>query len=238
MNGRVIRTSSTSRQTADVDPIVLRETMTTRLVFLPVLIDNRSDPDAPMDGVFAFQRKGRNDQWEGVSSMPLSKLKAGEGVKLELKAKELKTLFDGVGKYYSLVKEHGVGIGTRKFVQAPQAKWLLDLVANEEQFQSALQDEELAGSLLHGLVRWVAENELAVAAARLDGVSLEELQQFDAVLGLARLQRFCRLLDDNMSNGGEGFWQTELQKNGWALAQVFAIPTMLLYRRFMLGASE
>jgi hypothetical protein len=49
---RAIRVSSTSRRTADVTPIILRETSMTRLIFRPVLLDNPGNPKAPMDGAF------------------------------------------------------------------------------------------------------------------------------------------------------------------------------------------
>jgi hypothetical protein len=69
----------------------------------------------------------------------------------------------------------------------------------------------------------------------LDGISLDQLQQFDAVLGLARLQRFCRELDDNEDNADEGYWQKTLQSNGWAIAQVYAVPIMLIQSQVYVG---
>ena len=238
MPDRVVRTTSTSRQTAEVDPIVLRETQTTRLVFKPVLLDNKGNPGAPMDGAFVHQRKTQNEQWTDAATISLSTLKAGEGVKLELRAAQLKTLFDGVGAYYSLVDQYGVGFGTREFILAPQRQWLRDLVANAEEFRATLQDDDLAGTLLSGLIAWIADNETAVAAAQLEGVSLDDLQQFDAVLALARLQLFCRLLEENADNDNESFWQNTLSEHGWVIAQVFAIPTMLIESQVYVGGKR
>ena len=232
---RAVQVRSTSLQTADIDPIVLRETTTTRLIFRPVLLDNPRNPDAPMDGTFVFQHKAPRNPWADFTALPLSRLKADEWVKIDLKAAELLALFDGLDSYYALVREHGLVHGTREFIPAPRSRTLRSLVMNEQHFQQALRDDEVASALLGGLVTWIASNERAVAAARLDGISLEELQQFDAVLGLARLQRFCRELDDNEGNDDETYWQRTLQANGWAIAQIYAVPIMLIQSQVYVG---
>jgi len=232
---RSIRVSSTSRRTADVDPIVLRETSTTRLLFRPVLLDNPGNPEAPMDGAFVFQRKTPSTAWTDFSDLTLSQLRADEWVKIDLKAAELLTLFEELESYYALVREHGVVTGTQEFIPAPRSRALRSLVTNEHQFREALRDDEVATALLGGLIRWIGGNERAVAAARLDGISLDELQQFDAALGLARLQRFCRELDDNADNDDEAYWQRTLDANGWAIAQVYAAPIMLIQSQVYVG---
>jgi hypothetical protein len=234
----VIRVSSTSRQSADIDPIILRETSITRLIFRPVLLDNPSNPEAPMDGAFIFERKTPSGQWLDFTALPLSKLKADEWVKIDLKASELLALFEGLDSYYDLVREHGVGQGTQQYIPAPKSRALRSLVMNDAQFQEALLDEEVASALIGGLITWIAGNERAVAAARLDGISLDELQQFDAVLGLARLQRFCRELDENESNADEAYWQQTLESNGWAIAQVYAVPVMLIHSQVYVGGKR
>jgi hypothetical protein len=200
-----------------------------------VLLDNPGNPEAPMDGAFIFQHKARSDQWTDFTALPLSKLKADEWVKIDLKASELLNLFEGLVSRYELVREYGVVQGTQEFIPAPRSSALRSLVMNEGQFQRALQDDELASTLLSGLIYWLTTNERAVAAARLDGISVVQLQQFDAVLGLARLQRFCRELDDNEDNADEGYWQNTLQSNGWAIAQVYAVPIMLIQDQVYVG---
>src|SRR5437879_4358811 len=121
---REVRVSRTSAHTADVTPIVLRETKTSRLIFRPVLLDNPHDRDAAIDGEFMFQRKTPKGAWEDFNELPLSKLKATEWVRLELKAAELLALFRGLKGYYRLVEEHGLGRGTSEYVPAPKSEVL------------------------------------------------------------------------------------------------------------------
>jgi hypothetical protein len=77
-----ITVSTTSARTANISPIVLRTTQTSRLIFRPVLIDNRSNPDASIDGEFVYQKKGVKSEWEDFNQLPLSKLKADEWIRL------------------------------------------------------------------------------------------------------------------------------------------------------------
>jgi hypothetical protein len=233
--GMAVRVSSTSNRTAAVDPIVLRETSTTRLVFCPTLLDNPANPEAPMDGKFLYERKTPSGNWHEFTELPLSKLKAEEWVKIDLRAVELLALFEGLESYYSLVREHGLTQGTQRFIRAPRSRVLRELLANESQLRDVLQDEDAISTLLGGLITWISSNERAVAAARLDGISLEDLQQFDAVLGLARLQRFCRELDENAQNSDEGYWQNTFNLNGWVIAQLYAVPFMLIQSQVYVG---
>jgi hypothetical protein len=66
----------TSASTAESDPIVVRQTTTTRLVFKPLLLKNPHDAKASVKGTFVFQRKAPNDDWENHATVPLSKFKA------------------------------------------------------------------------------------------------------------------------------------------------------------------
>ena len=85
-----ITVTSTSRRTAVADPVVLRATATTRLVFIPAIVENEVDPSASIRGIFQFERKSPNDAWEKIPTQPFSTLKAGEHMTLELKSGEVK----------------------------------------------------------------------------------------------------------------------------------------------------
>lgn len=235
--GDVIKVRTTSARSADADPIVLRQTTMTRLIFRPVLVTNSKEPDASVDGCFVFERKTKLGHWQEVNDLPLSKLKAEEWVKIDLKASELLKLFQSLGDLYQVVGDHGLIRGTSEYIRAPESQALRALIADESNFQSALRDEELVTALLGGLISWIATNERAVASARFDGISLEDLQQFDAVLGLARLQRFRRELDENRDSD-ESTWQKVLESHGWVMAQVYAIPIMLVRGQVYVGGKR
>lgn len=68
------------------------------------------------------------------------------------------------------------------------------------------------------LLRWLTDNREAMAAARLEGITTEDMQTFDALLALARLERFCRELDENAANEEESSWQSLLERYSWVIA--------------------
>src|SRR4051812_2944684 len=90
----------TSASTAESDPIIIRQTATTRLVFKPLLVKNPHDVKASIKGCFVFQRKATKADWEDHDTVPLSKLKADEWTKLELTSGELLTLLQHLGAFY------------------------------------------------------------------------------------------------------------------------------------------
>jgi hypothetical protein len=208
------------------------------LIFKPVLIDNAHDQDAAIDGAFIYERKSPNGTWGEVNELPLSKLRAQEWIKLDLKAAELLTLVQWLNGYYDYVRENGIPYGFRNLIEAPRSKLLGSLLSDEELLATSLDDADLAASLIAGLVKWIASHEEAVAAARFNGVSIEALQKFDAVLGLARLQRLCDLITENSNNDDESFWQRTLAQNGWAIAQVFSIPILLVHDQVYVGGKR
>jgi hypothetical protein len=231
----VIRISTTSASTADTAAIVLRQSETSRLVFRPVLLDNAGDPDASIHGDFVYQRKSQRDSWEDHNTLPLSRLKAGEWVRLELKAAEVLKLVRELDKYYALVSQHGLGRGTSEYMPVPKSEALRALVQDEEQFAASLQDEDLARTLIAALLSWIYNNENAIVAARLEGISTDQLQQFDAVLALARLERFCHELDQHAAEPNEDYWQALLEQYSWVIAQVYAIPLMIVRGQVYVG---
>lgn len=97
-----VNVRSTSRNTAECEPIILRQTDQVRLVFLPTLVDNPTATDACVRGQFVYQRKVKTTEWATAETVPLSSLKAGEGFKLELHSAELLALLRQLGGLYRI----------------------------------------------------------------------------------------------------------------------------------------
>src|SRR6266851_5906930 len=90
----------TSKDSAVCDPIILRQTGTIRLVFKPLLVNSVHDKRHAVRGTFIYQRKKKADEWEDISTLPLSKLKGGEGVQLEVKSGEVYKLVTAINALY------------------------------------------------------------------------------------------------------------------------------------------
>lgn len=199
MSDHPVTTESTSRSTANVQPIVLRESDTRRLCFLPTLVDNPHSTEASIRGHFVYQRKNKQGAWFDHSELKLSDLKADEWVKLELRSQELFILMTELSGLYDLVAEHGIPRGKKTFLPAPQSSVLRDLLEKEDELQRVLRDEDA-----------------------------NVLNLFDIILGAAKLRKFLTKYDNNSQNPNEAYWHALFKNNSWVLSQLFAYPVVII----------
>lgn len=80
-----IKVRSTSSNSAIATDIVLRIGERSRLVFRPEIVNNPHNARACVRGTFVYQRKGQTQLWEDVADESLTRLKKGEGYKLDIK---------------------------------------------------------------------------------------------------------------------------------------------------------
>lgn len=184
-----IFTKATSSVTAQASDIVLRETQTIRLVFRPMIIDNPNDRDASIKGSFLYQRKSIKLQWEDFETIPLSKVKVGEGYKLEVKSAELLDLINQLKPLYELHRDGGVPRGERKFVQStPQLEQLSALTVGDiNDFLNA--NTAVGTSLISKLLNWaVTLDDPTPIIARLVEINPTSLGKLNAAIGLQSLK--------------------------------------------------
>ena len=99
------RITQTSRDSAIVEPIPLRETSITRLVFKPKIVHNKRDETKPVEGELIWQRRIRSEQgeeWADESGLSLTSMTAGSGVKLDLNTDEFYLLTQAVRGLYGV----------------------------------------------------------------------------------------------------------------------------------------
>lgn len=64
----------------------------------------------------------------------------------------------------------------------------------------------------------------------------ENLQHLTTTLNIEKLQRVATLMEENLANNSEEFWQTTVfQENQWVLAQVFACPCTIFSDKAYVG---
>ncbi len=226
-----IRTVSTSRSTAEADPIVLRETRTTRLLFRPTLVENAKNQAAAVRGTFVHQRKRPNGDWEEYSEFPLSKLKDSEWVKLELHSEAVLQLFAELEALYEIVADHGVPFGEREFVAVGGN--VRRLLALPEFAGRLLSDEEL--DLVAAFVRWLAANRAEAVQRLKTDLTARDLASFDSLLAAARLRQFNELFHGSALNEDESFWQQFFKDHSWVLARLFSHPFVLIQDQAYVG---
>ncbi len=237
MEKKVIR--STSLASADCPDVLLRTTSTTRLLFRPQLVDNPNDHSAAVHGIFLYQRKGLKDQWEDTVSIPLSNLKKGEGVRLDLRAAEVLTLFRELTELYKFHVRDGIPLGETELVRADSVITQLATVPRN-QLRSFLSANRAVGEkLLGNLLSWaagLASPELLVPHL----VSMESsvLKGLNAAIGLESLRRALKAWDENAGSTDEGFWQTTLTDHSFVLEQVFSWPMTIVKGKAYVGGKS
>jgi hypothetical protein len=230
-----IETTSTSAWTADVSPVVMRESGQTRLVFLPEIVRNAANPDAGVKGILCYQRKTRLGAWEAYEAINLANLKAGEGVRLDLRSGEVLALYDGLTNRYAIAREHGIQSGTRTFVQAPQSEQLRALLTSGSLDDLLCQDDT---GLVEGFLAWFARQQTSDLAERLATVQNAQLVSFDAAIGAARLKSFLYEYESNSSRPDEDYWQDLLERHSWVISQVYAYPFVIIRGQAYVGGKR
>ena len=199
-----IHIRSTSWHSADADPVVLRENSAGRLVFMPSLVDRPGSLDTSVRGTLLYQKKKASGVWRNNEPIPLSSLRDGEGVKLELKSAETRTLFQKLGEFYSIAENYGVPKGDNRFVRAPESDLLRQLLEGGELDRMLGQSE--GADLLKKFLVWLTRNGSSLTAS-LEGLKPGELINFDAAVGAARLKLFLAEYEANQDNQDEAYWQ-------------------------------
>ena len=193
------KTTSTSSVTATVEDRIISETTSTRKVLKAEIIENHKNPSAGLSMSIVHQRKSANTQWEDIEGKPLSKIKAGEAMKLSFDTSETKALFDELSKLYALQLSQGVVRGSNEFVVA-------------KEHEVIFTDNERSGYIRELLRRGYSTEvwrELTTHEPQLaDALAQSRLH--------AKRQNALSEFETNISSDkNENYWQEFFEKNEW-----------------------
>ena len=231
-----ITTKSTSSVSADTNDIVLRETAITRLIFRPQLVTNHNNPNASVNGIFIFQRKGKNDVWEIFHDTTLSKLKKGEGISLPLHSQEVLDFYRGVTNLYRLYAQGGIPQGNQTFINVTNK---LQAVANlsDDDFNQLVETGNDVGiNALLRLLKWASNiNQISDVIDQLERLDITNIH---ALSGIAILHEAKTIWDDNSDNADEQFWQSQFAERSYLLEQSFSYPVVLIKDKAYVGGKS
>jgi hypothetical protein len=205
-----ITTESVAVGVQETDPIVLRQTDTVRLVFVPMIVDRA---ESPVRGYFVWQRKLKADEWEDITGESLNRLKAGEGFKLELRSGEVGFLLEGILARKKIYEEHGIVFGERDYFADKDLPEVVRKILEEPDSELAKALQALDPAQLLSLGR-------SVDLSKLDSL----LEEWDA--------REEAYKDD------EDFWQDLLKRNAWVFSQLTGSPVVLLGEKAYVGGKD
>jgi hypothetical protein len=235
-----LSTESTSLHTANVDPIVLRETKTTRLLFQPQLVDNARDERASVRGAFVYQRRRSGEEWAAIESAPLSKLHSGEQVKLELHGEEVLKLVSGLQDRYALYERCGIQLGVHEYAPAPdEVVSLVAAILSSDETRRVLLNEK-SGDLLCEIAAWAgkAANPEALVRQLVD-LDPRPLAALHLVTRVAELTQAVETWDTQRGNGDERYWQEFFVAHPWLLSSLFGgEPLIYAGERVYVGGKD
>ncbi|HEY4537940.1 MAG TPA: Shedu anti-phage system protein SduA domain-containing protein [Erysipelothrix sp.] len=229
MNGKV-NIRKTSKDSAVCDDIELRKTSTTRLIFKPEIVNNKSNPEASVRGCFIFQRKGKNSSWENHKELNLSQLRAEEWIQLELNSEAMLNFTREIQKYYAVHEKYGVMHGGFHFFENnTDIDQLIKIFESNNNLITQLMEDDKIEALERTL-EWVVTNEKPDRIIdRIKNLKEKDLDQLNTFIGIANLKKILSVWEENKHhNKLERFWQDLLKENTWILSQIFSDPTVLI----------
>ncbi|MGW5155815.1 Shedu immune nuclease family protein [Nonomuraea wenchangensis] len=224
---------STSKQTADAAPLVLREGEQIRLIFKATLA-SKEGATPTIRGRFIYQKKRRAKIWQDFNSINLASLKDGEGVRLDLKSDEVIRLYNFLQELYSVAEKFGIPRGQADFIRAPRNESLRQLL-QDGNLDDIFGVDSHGGIILQRFLDWVTQRQSAQLASVLGELDSAQLLNFDAAVGAARLNSFVKEFDENRERNDEDYWQKFLTNNSWILAQLFTHPILLIRGQAYVG---
>lgn len=224
----------TSKDSAVCGPIILRQTDSVRLVFKPVLVNSVHDERHAVRGTFVYQRKKKADGWEDISTLPLAKLKAGEGVRLEIKSEEVFNLVTAINSLYQAHQASGV----------PKAKAVTFLTGEDGDGSLTPENLKALGDALQRvgvddlekILEWAVESaNTNLVVEQLGRLDVNSLKKLNTLVGISSLKNALSLWEVNRENSQEEFWQQRLEQNAFVLSQVFSHPVVILKGKAYVG---
>jgi len=234
-----ITLKSTSLTSVEVPPIVLRETKTSRLLFYPLIVENKDNPKASVKGKFCFQRKGKNDDWENYKELDANKLRAGEWTQLDIHSEELYKLITELDKHYKIYDRFGIVSGSYNITITNEnlGNVVDDLLKNNEAINKIM--EKGGTSTLVEIIEKIANsNDIMTTMNAIKQITSQERGKIDLLVKIATLKNMLEVWENNKENSQEDFWQNLFKENSWILSHISPAPNIILNQKAYVGGKS
>ena len=207
------RIVSTSKNSAELEDLVIRETKTSRLVFKTTIVNNEKNKKACVKGHFAYKRKKMNGVWEDCESIKLSELKSGEGVKITLSSEEVLRFYDHLSQCQIFYEEHGIPVGEKRILVVDR-----DIDEFLKVFKKKLNNDEVK-----------------MFVDKLGSLDSNDMEQLNYIAGVANLKRLLEIWHSNRENSNEDFWKNLFKNNYWCITNLFTEPVIFFRENAFVG---
>jgi hypothetical protein len=191
---------STSRQSALLSDVVLRETATTRLIARPEIVENDNAPEAGVRITFIHQRRSMNAPWSDIPSDSLGALKAGEGFRLHLDSATTLRLRKCLDDFYAISTSGGVRPG-RTTLTVAQANEIIRVDRDRAEIIKSLLQQGYPEEVWDALVHAKPDLATSLSYARIYADRATVLAEFEDKLKQRKV--------------AESWWQSFFEQNKW-----------------------
>ncbi len=237
-DGSQIHVESTSATTASVTPIIISQSNTdvTRILFQPILVDNKKDPANCLSGTLIYEKRRKSNDYPTEKISPC-KIKAGEIMELKLDTESIMNLFQAISLLYEIYFQDGIPYGSASYKRIDSSfRAFLDIIQNDPSAARMIGNKdnfELVKELLQLITRVESRESLKNA---LQNLQRENIEQISQTVTIERLNRAISLIEDNISNAQEEYWQSAVFKeNQWILSQLFSSPCTIFQDKAYVG---
>lgn len=194
-----IYTAQSSHATSDiVTPFVLEQSNTTRKVAYSKIVNNPNDKDAYVHCTIIHERKNPKGDWEPIESINLTRLKSGEGVRLDLSSAATKELKRALETSYAIGKE-GLPRGYQSLVVGTEDEVVI-VKGREREYIEKLVKENHKEEIWKQLVESDPDLATKLSYAQIQAHRKIELDKFESALS---------------QDYDESYWQKLLSEDDW-----------------------
>lgn len=141
---------------------------------------------------------------------------------------------------YGFYEEHGIPYGQATYKRIDGIfQNFLDIIQNDPSAAHMIGDEDnfkLVKELLRLITQAESKASLANALQKLESDSISNLSD---TLNSERLSRVISLIEENLTNSSEEFWQKEVfTEYQWVLAQLFSSPCTIFQEKAYVGGKS
>lgn len=234
-NEDVIELNSTSYNTADTNPIILKETETIKTTFYPTLVDNEKDPKCSVNGKLTHEKKCKKDDKFPTEKYSKRDVKIGDILEIALSTAETKKLYDGLTELYKLHSDIGfVPMGNNSYTKMDSSR--SRIMRQIENINSVNDLVELITLLPKNLINKENISDLTENLKNITGI--EKISTLGDVVNISKLKTSLEFFQSNIQNPNEEFWQQHLTNNQWIISQLFAYPTTIYKDKAYLGGKN
>lgn len=212
-----VETQSVARGVAEVEPIVIAETATTRTIWEAKIIN-----DYGVDGTLKRQKCDENGKWSDVNGVNFRNADPDTVVSIPLKTAEVKKLYDSLSRLYA-VQNRGVLSGSHDFVVAKKDEIIIT-DENLAQIIKDLIDENHSQEFWDTLAANQSDLAMRLAESQIQRNRMVVIEQFE---------------QDMQSHGNnEKHWQDFFGEHPWILQSAFAFTAFQLQGETYVGGKN